>query len=218
MGILFGFQAKDITTKVTSNLFDGNSTTLFTTPLTIDPVTDAVNNVRFACNGFSAPYNSCEIRFRTRSFFTFRIPQQGRITVFGHLTHFGVSSASARAPAVFWDFPSVSVVLLTAQMRVRVRGANGNIVFTRTSEERRLFHSAPVSEYFVSPSETHIVSARIMEQFLTVAPPDIVLPEDKIFVRVQYNMVAGIINSGAFALDFDAAGAGLNVPMVVVNH
>ena len=85
-GILFAFQADDITTKVTDTFTDANSTVVVTTPLTQDPISDAVNNVRFACNGFAPDGDFAGIEARTRSFFTFKLPQAGRITVHGHLT------------------------------------------------------------------------------------------------------------------------------------
>ena len=102
-------------------------------------------------------------------------------------------------------------------MRVRVRGANGAIIFSRTSETLSLFLDVQEGESFTR-TNTEIVSARLMEQFLTIAPPDEVQPTDRIFVRLQYSIQGLAMDGGEFVLDFDAPDAGINVPMVVVNY
>src|SRR5215213_2129512 len=96
MGILFGFKADDISTAVLDTFIEQNSTVVTTTPLTVDPISDAMNNVRFAVNGFAADGAFAGLDMRTRAFFKFRIPEASRITVFGHLTYHGVSTVSAR--------------------------------------------------------------------------------------------------------------------------
>lgn len=214
MGILFGFQAHDITTAVTDNIVDANSTIVQTTPIAADPVSDAVNNVRFACNGFAADGDLAFISMRARSFFRFQIPQTSRITVFGHLTFGGVSTLTGRGPSWFLDRPGFARMFLTARMRVRVVGANGQTVFTRHSSERVLFDRQRRGTNHTR-TRTDFVAAGLMEEFLTVTPPEAVLPEDRINVRMQYTVTAFALDGGEFICDFD--GNGLNVPMVVVN-
>jgi hypothetical protein len=215
MGILFGFQAHDITTVVTDTIVDDNSTIVQTTPIVADPVSDAVNNVRFACNGFAAEGDLAFISMRARSFFRFQIPEASRITVFGHLTFGGVSTLTGRAQTWFLDRPGFARMFLTARMRVRVVGENGQTVFTRHSPERTLFDRFRRGTNHTR-TRTDFISAGLMEEFLTVTPPEAVLPEDRINVRMQYTITALSVDGGEFILDFD--GSGLNVPMVVVNY
>lgn len=216
MGILFGFKADSITATVVDTITESNSTVVVTTPPTADPISDAVNNVRFACNGFAADGTTGAIDLRTRTFFTFKIPQASRITVFGHLTFSGMSTVTARGSSWIFDRPGFAICQVLGRMRVRVRGANNQIVFTRSSATRILFDRRAFGDNG-SSTETDIVFAGIMEEFLTVAPPDVVLPGDTIFVRMQYSILGLANDGGEFVLDFDAGGSGLNVPMVVVN-
>jgi hypothetical protein len=216
MGILFGFKADDITTAVVDTFTDPNSTVVITTPLTVDPISDAVNNVRFAVNGFAADGTFAGIDLRTRAFFTFKIPQASRITVFGHLTHHGISTVTGRRKSWLFDWAGFAGFQLSARMRVRVRGSNNQIVFTRNSPTRMLFSRTADGENGTR-TFTDIVAAGILEEFLTVTPPDLVLPDDTIFVRMQYNITAFAVDGAEFVADFDATGSGLNVPMVIVN-
>ena len=217
MGILFGFKAHDITTKIVDNIADANSTVVITTPLTVDPISDAVNNVRFAFNGFAADGDLAFLELRTRSFFSFRIPKASRITVNGHLTNLGVCTLTGRGKTWLFDHPGIARFFVVARMRVRLRGANGQIVFSRSSPELTVFDSF-VSGDDATHTDTQTIAAGLMEEFLTVAPPDVVLPEDSIFVRMQHRIVALATDGGEFVVDFDSAGGGgLNVPMVVVD-
>jgi hypothetical protein len=77
VGILFGFKADSVTAAVVDTTTEPNSTVVVTTPPTVDPISDAVNNARFACNGFAADGTTAAIELRTRAFFTFKIPQAG---------------------------------------------------------------------------------------------------------------------------------------------
>lgn len=215
MGILFGFQAHDITTAVTDNIVDANSTIVQSTPIAADPISDAVNNVKFACNGFAADGDLAFISMRARSFFRFQIPQTSRITVFGHLTFNGVSTVTGRGQSWLLDHPGFARVILTARMRVRVVGANGQTVLTRHSPERTLFDRSRRGTNHTR-SRTDFVAAALMEEFLTVAPPEAILPDDRINVRMQYTVTAFALEGGEFIVDF--ADDGLNVPMVVVNY
>jgi hypothetical protein len=136
--------------------------------------------------------------------------------VFGHLTYSGMSTVTARRSSWLFDQPGFAICQVLGTMRVRVRGANNQIVFTRSSETRILFDRRVFGDKGPS-TETDIVFAGIMEKFLTVSAPDVVLPGDTIFVRIQYSILGLANDGGEFVLDFDAGGGGLNVPMVVVD-
>jgi hypothetical protein len=217
MGILFGFKADEVTANVLDTDVNHSGNVVVTTPLTIDPISDAVNNVRFAFNGFAGDGGTAQIEMRTRAFFTFQIPDVSRITVHGHFTFGGLSTVSGRASSWLLDLPGSGLFQASARMRVRVRGPNNEIVFTRTSGERLLFFRF-ASGTNGSRTVTDIVSAGLLEEFITIAPPDLVAPGDTIFVRLQYNVLASALDGGEFIADFDASGGGLNVPMVVVNY
>lgn len=216
MGILFGFKANDVTASVVDTDTDQNGTVVVTTPITIDPISDAVNNVRFALNGFAGDNGSAQIEMRTRAFFTFQIPEVSRITVHGHLTFGGVTTVSGRASTWLLDLAGYATLTMSARMRVRVRGPNGQIVFTRSAT--RILLLSFESGVNGTSTQTDIVSAGLLEEFITISPPDLVAPGDTIFVRVQYNLQASASGGGEFIADFDAVSGGLNVPMVVVNY
>jgi hypothetical protein len=218
MGILFGFRADSISAAVIDSHTETDSTLVVTTPITADPVADAVNNARFACNGFAGDRISTTsfIEMRVRSTFKFQLPEASRITVHGHLTYAGVATLTGRGSSRLFDRGGFAQFQIMARMRVRVRDAAGRIVFTRSSSPRLLF-DRNVSGDGATRTRTHLVSAGLLEEFLTVAPSEAVLADDTIFVRMQYD-VGAFANDGAeYVLDFDDAGGGLNVPMVVVD-
>ncbi|MDF3048870.1 MAG: hypothetical protein K0R87_508 [Pseudonocardia sp.] len=107
MGILFGFTADDVTAQVADVTEGPNSTVAVTTPPTADPISDAVNNVRFACNGFAAALDFAGVDIRARSFFRFQLPEPGRITVHGHLTYGGVSTVIGQNAGWIFDNPGL---------------------------------------------------------------------------------------------------------------
>ena len=216
MGILFGFTADDVTGEVTDVNEGANSTVVVTTPPVVDPISDAVNNVRFACNGFAAGLAGAGIDIRARSYFRFQLPEPGRITVYGHLTYGGISTVIGQSAGWIFDNPGSAKVNLLARMRVRVRGENGRIILTRNTAFRPLFEVAANGYGGVTTTQTEIAFAGILEQFLTISTPEVILPDDAIFVRVEYAMSAFAFSHGEFVADFD--GSGLNVPMVIVNY
>lgn len=219
MGNFFLLTAYDINARTIDLYETGNANIVTTTPLTVDPISDLVNNVRFAVNGFAADfYNLAIIEMRTRSFFKLQIPETGRLTVLAYLSYDGLSTLTARGLDASFDLRgSLAKLRLSAQMRVRVRSANNNIVFTRHSPRRILFdqHAGGFANLNTT-TNTDFVSAGLCEEFLTVASPEVVLPEDTIFVRIQYNIEATAQDNAEFVADFDSGG--LNIPMVVVNY
>ena len=100
-------------------------------------------------------------------------------------------------------------------MRVCVRGENGAILLTRNTGFRTLLEVTADGSGGTT-TQTEVASAGILEQFLTISTPEVVLPDDAIFVRVEYAMSAFALSHGEFVADFD--GSGVNVPMVVVNY
>jgi hypothetical protein len=211
----FAFKAHDITTRVVDKITDANSTVVVTTPLTVDPISDAINNVRFAVNGFAADGSFAAIDLRTRAFFNLKVRAASTIQVHGHLTFFGLSSVTGRRKSWLFDWAGFAGFSLRARMRVRIQRGNTTAV-TVSSPEVVLFSESATGSDFTR-TNTDVVVATILERFLTVSPPDVVLPSDEIHVRLQYNVTAFALDGGEFVVDFDAANAGLNVPMVVMN-
>jgi hypothetical protein len=214
----FLLTAYDINARTIERIESGNASIVTTTPLTVDPISDLVNNVRFALNGFGPDHDTAAIEMRTRSFFKLQIPEAARITVLAYLAYNGLSTLTARG--VFTGLPpdsSTAELRLSAQLRVRVRGANQSIVFTQHSPRKRLFDKQVGGFLGINTTtNTDLVSAGLCEESLTVAPPDVVLPEDTIFVRIEYNIESFAGGNAVFVADFDPGG--LNVPMVVVNY
>jgi hypothetical protein len=208
------FRAYDINATTIEFHEGANASIVVSPPLTVDPISDAVNNVRFAANGFAADFNNALITMRTRSFFKLQIPEAGRLTVIGHLMYDGESTITTIGTFTLPLLQGWARFKLTAQMRVRVRGANGNIIFTQNSPKALLFDQDVAG--FSTTTRTDIVSAGLFEQFLTVAPPDVVLPEDTIWVRIQYTIQSFIADGAEFVAEFDPGG--LNIPMVIVNY
>jgi hypothetical protein len=214
----FLLTAYDINARTIERIESGNASIVTTTPLTVDPISDLVNNVRFALNGFGPDHDTAAIEMRTRSFFKLQIPEAARITVLAYLAYNGLSTLTARG--VFTGLPpdsSTAELRLSAQLRVRVRSANNNIVYTRHSPRRILFdqHAGGFANLNTT-TNTDFVSAGMCEESLTVTSPEVVLPEDTIFVRIQYNIEATAQDNAEFVADFDSGG--LNIPMVVVNY
>jgi hypothetical protein len=219
------FTAYDINARTIELVEKGNGSIVTTTPLTVDPISDAVNNVRFAVKGVAGDFDFAGITMRTRSFFKLQIPEAGHLTVIGHLTYSGVSTVTTIDTFGFL-IEGVASLNLTAEMRVRVRDSNTNIVFTRNSPRKTLFDRSVTG--YSTTTNTDLVDAGLFEEFLTVAPPDLVLPEHTIFVRIQYNINARAFGGAEFVADFDPGGPatnpqltgpalGLNIPILIIN-
>ena len=223
MGTRFSFQAEDITANIVSSNSGPGATLVVTTPPAPDPVSEAVNNVRFAFNGFGSEGHFAGITIRTRAVFKLQVPQPSRITVFGHLTPHGVSTVTGQPglPLVLVGFNTAGVAAfrLSAQMRVRVVSDNGQVVFTQFFPVQNLVSRTVEGGLQQTATFTDVTAVGLLEKFLTVtAPQFVVLPTDRIFVRIQYDIDARGFDDGAFIADFaQGIGAGLNVPMVVLN-
>jgi hypothetical protein len=116
--------------------------------------------------------------------------------------------------AVVFD-ESLARFTLDAQMRVRVRDTNDNIVFTRNSPRTLLFDRS-VRGNNGTKTQADVVSAGLLDEGLTVDTPDELQPEHTIFVRIQYNIAALVVGDAEFVADFDPGG--LNIPIVWVNY
>jgi len=216
MGILFGLRADAVESEVTVNFAPPDGSLILTQSPTADPISDAVNNVRFSCIGFASGLRHTVFEMVTRHFFRFELPERGRITVHAHLTNFGLATLSARGPGWLFDAPGNAQFFLGAKLRVRVFRANHDILFTRSTREDSVFHHRVFGDDG-SRTDTAVVSTGLMERSITTSPPDLVNVHQAIQVRVQYRVLALAQDGADFTLDFSTDG-GLNVPMVVVNY
>ena len=108
--IQFAFRASQITTGMPpdDNFVGTNSSLILNTPPAADPVSDAINYVRFACTGFAGhgTFETVMFTLVTHHTFTFQPQIIGRLTT-AH-THFmpqGGSSLTARRSTSFFDGP-----------------------------------------------------------------------------------------------------------------
>jgi hypothetical protein len=221
MGILFGFEADSITTgTVSTYLSDPSNTSLvFSTPLTADPVSAAVNNVRFSCNAFAPDGELIIHQFRWRSVFRFQIPEAGSVTVFGHFTWLGQTSLLG-SPYDGWfplilGFEGVVSFRVRGNMRVRARDAQNQLKFSRTTASETL-----VDAFARSSSATAVQEGGLLETYLTLSPPETILPEDTLYVRMEGRADLLLMDGASCVADFSTGGdgVGFNVPMVVVNY
>ena len=214
MGILFGFRADSVESEVTVNFAPPDGSLIVSQSPVADPVSDTVNNVRFACSGFAAGQIHTVFEMVTRHLFRFELPERGRITVHGHLTNFGLATLSARGSEWLFDAPGNALFSLRAKMRVRVFRANHDIVFTRTTREDSVFHRF-IDGDDGAHTATSVVATNLMERVITTSPPDFVNAHQHVNVLIQYRVLALAQDGAEFTLDF--TDGGLNVPMVVVD-
>lgn len=138
MGMLFNFKAYRIRTGIPENSHTDNATVVITQSPVADPISDAVNNVRFSVNGFAIDDALAFVEIRCRSYFKFQIPEANRITVHGHFTYAGTASTAASAGFPLVDTSGFAVFKLFGRMRLRVYDRNGNRVLPRSTPDELL--------------------------------------------------------------------------------
>ena len=227
MSTQFAFQADSVTVALPAgdNFFGSNSSFTLTTPEAADPVSDATNNVRFACNG-SAGHGGFEtvmFTLKTRHTFLFRPRAEGRLTAHAHFMPQGGFSLAARKPTWLFDGPGSVSLNISMQMRVRVLAANRVEVLRFLSPVGAILsRSARARSYSASSAGT--LDAEVLEFIRSQSFATIVGATDTVEVQARYT-VQVIANDGAtLSLDFASVpaaggdpGDGMNAPFAVIN-
>jgi hypothetical protein len=226
----FAFRTSQITTvrPPDDNFAGSHSTLILNTAPAVDPVSDAINNVRFACTGFAGHGNFETVMFTllTRHTFTFQPQIAGRVTT-AH-THFmpqGGSSLTARRPTFFLDGPGVVTVNMFMSMRLRVLAANGvEVPNSRLFRRAVNIFSVTARATSVSVSSERTIDAELLEFTRSRSSTTIVGVTDTVEVQARYTVQALAFDGAEFFLDFASVGAGfgdpgdgLNSPFAVIN-
>lgn len=228
--IQFAFRASQITTTrpPDDNFVGPNSTLVLNTAPTADPVSDAINNVRFACTGFAGHGTFETVMFTLRTFHTFNFQPQieGRLTV-AH-THFmpqGGTALTARAPTWWFDGPGFVTVNVFMSMRLRVIAANG-LVVPGSRAFRRLVNIFSITSRAtsVADSDAATVDAELLEFTRSRSSTTLVTVSDTVEVQARYTVQIIARDGADFLVDFASVGAfggdpgdGLNSPFAVIN-
>lgn len=224
----FAFRADDITVSLPpdDNFAGDNSSFQSTTAPTDDPVSDAINNVRFACTGFAGHGLVEMVLFTLKTFHTFRFrPQVAGRLVTAH-THFlpqGAMSLTARKPTWLLDRPGFVSFKILIAMRVQVFAANGNRLFRGFRKEKNIFWRTAEARSYSASSEA-VVDADLLEFTRSTSVGIQVIPAHTIEVQARYVVQAIAMDGAEFALDFASVpaasgepGDGLNSPFAVIN-
>jgi hypothetical protein len=228
MSIQFKFRADSITFSRPAdiNFAGSNSSVIMTTNPVVEPISDAINNVRFACTGFAGNglLEAASFALRTRHFFVFNPPGDGRISVTStHYMPLGTFRLVARK-GEFFDDPGTAVLRVETRMRMRIFGANGQLVTTLFSPQKSRVVVQAKATGAASVTREGVIAPELMEWIDKIEPTTPVFEGDRVQLRAQ--MIIGVIaeNGAEFFLDFSSErtrngipGFGLNVPMAVLN-
>jgi hypothetical protein len=229
MSIQFNFRAESITFSRPSdiNFAGSNSSVIMTTNPVVEPIRDAINNVRFACTGFAGNgvAEMASFGLRTRHFFEFSPPGDGRISVASTFPMpLGTFRLVARQGGWF-DDPGEATLFVETRMRMRIFAANGNQVGgSLFSERKSRVHTSAIATGSASVTREGVVGPELMEWVDSIQPTTPVFESDRVQLRAQ--MIIGVIavNGAEFVLDFSSErtrrgipGFGSNVPMAVLN-
>jgi hypothetical protein len=228
MSTQFDFQANEITTLLpeNDNFVSGDSDLNITTQPVADPVSDAINNVRFACNGSTGDGVGDAILFTLRTFHTFVLrPSVVGVLTAAH-THFmphGVFSLTARQPTWFFDGPGF--VSFNILMTMRLRVLDPDRVEIRRSFRRNVnIFSAQAQAGAVSVSNEGAVEADLLEFTMGRSAAIQVGFFHRVEVQARYTVQVLAFGGADFAIDFASLagfggdpGFGLNSPFAVIN-
>src|SRR5207253_1133004 len=127
----FAFQADTITTSLpaSDNFADSNSSVIITRQPSADQISDAINNVPFACTGVAGNggFDTALFTLTTRHTFRFQPQITGRLTAHAQYMPQGGFSLVGRAPTGWFGGPGVVSLDVFARARLRVRRANGTL-------------------------------------------------------------------------------------------
>jgi hypothetical protein len=224
MSTQFAFRADSITTSLDNFASEDSSVSLISGP-TVAPISDAINNVRFACAGFAGHggFETAFFSLSTRHTFNFRPRATGRLTAHTHFMPQGGFSLVARASTWLFDRPGVVHFGVIARMRVRVLAANGTVPLSVRTPFLPLF-GLSVRGGSVADAEEGIVDSELLEFSLTRSFETVVVPTDTIEVQARYTVQVFALDGAEFTLDFTSVpaaagepGDGLNSPFAVIN-
>jgi hypothetical protein len=205
-----------------------NSNLVLNTAPTADPISDAINNVRFACTGFAGHGTFETVMFTLRTFHTFRFQpaMEGRLTI-AH-THFmpqGGTALTARAPTWIFDGPGLVTVNVFKSMRLRVIAANG-LEVPGSRGFRRLVNifSSTSRATSVADSDAATLDAELLEITYSRSSTTLVTQSDTVEVQARYTIQIIARDGADFFVDFASVGAiggnpgdGLNSPFAVIS-
>ncbi len=227
MSTQFAFRAVSTTASMPAedNFANDNSVLTVTTQPTADPTSDAINNIRFACNGFAGHGTELAL-FTLKTFHTFEFHPQAEGRLVAAHTHFlpqGGVSLTARKPTWLFDRPGFAKFNILMAMRVQVFAANGNRVFRGFRKEVTIFSRTAEARSYSASSEG-AVDADLLDFSRTRSVGIRVIPSDTIEVQARFTAQALAMDGAEFVLDFASVpasrgepGDGLNSPFAVIN-
>ncbi len=226
----FAFRASQITTvqPPEDNLVGSNSTFVFTTPPTVAPISDAINNVRFACTGFAGhgTFETVMLTLLTRHTFTLQPQIEGRlIAAHAHFMPQGAAALTARRPAFIFDGPGVVTVNVFMSMRLRVIAANGlEVPGSRHFRRSVNIFSVTARATSVAESQAETIDAQLLEFTRSRSSTTLVTVSDTVEVQARYTVQVIAVDGAEFLVDFASVtafggdpGDGLNSPFAVIN-
>jgi len=222
MAIQFSFRANALTFSLPAAdnlILCPGGTTIFTTNPVADPVSDAVNNVRFVVTGSAPNGDFCGtlMTILTVARFDFRPTQTGRLTASTFFTPgflFSLTCAGEGGLFEFFDRAGPVSVSLFVRMSVLVRAQNNQIVLNSPGVGRRIFFNE-LTGIATPRSRTGGFAPELMEILETRSFPTIVLPTDTVIVRARYAFQAFANDLSTFTVNA-SGGLGFNVPMAVI--
>jgi hypothetical protein len=229
MSIQFSFRADSITFSRPAdiNFAGSNSSIIMTTNPVVEPISDAINNVRFACTGFAGNgvAEAASFGLRTRHFFVFNPTGDGRISVSStHYMPLGTFRLVARKGG-FFDDPGSAVLRVETRMRMRIFGPNGHQAGPSLfSAKASRVHISAEATGAASVTREGVIAPELFEWVDKIEPTTPVFEGDRVQLRAQTLIVVIAENGAEFFLDFSSErtrngipGFGLNVPMAVLN-
>ena len=228
MSTQFAFRANQVTVLMPedANVVEGNNSFFtFNTQAAADPVSDAVNNVRFACTGFAEhEHGAVLFTLMTRHTFVFQPQAEGLLgTAHAHFLPQGGFSLIARKPTWLFGLHGSVLFQISMGMRVRVLAANGDVVFRAFRRHINIFASFVHANSVAATSEG-AVDADLLDFTRSRSVGIIVVPSDTVEVQARYKVQVFAAGGAEFLLDFASVAAiggdpgdGLNAPFAVIN-
>jgi hypothetical protein len=228
MSTQFAFRADQVTVSMPedANIVEGNNSFFaLTTQPAADSVSDAVNNVRFACNGFAEhEHGAVLFTLRTNHTFVFQPQAEGFLrTAHAHFMPQGGFSLVARKPTSWFGIAGSVLFQISMGMRVRVLAANGDVVFRAFRRHVNIFATF-VQASSVSETSEGAVDADLLDFTRSRSVGMIVTPSDTVEVQARYKVQVMAAWGAEFLLDFASVpaiggdpGDGLNAPFAVIN-
>jgi hypothetical protein len=227
MNNIFAFQADEILGYLNAQQqWIGNNATLFRSPITADPISNAVNNLKFSCAGSAGDGLNGGVVFHmyTTHQFTFQ-PIAGHLR--GAHAHFmpqGAVSLVAAGPSGWFDTPGYARFNLSTQMWVEILDGTRKYIFDAQTREESIFwlelkggSVAASDEIVIEPTLGQFTQDLRIDDFR-------VIQSDVIRVTASYVIRAMARDGAHFSLDFltvptflSDLGDGLNCPMAVIN-